>query len=323
LTNCPTKHYPVKTGQTVPAIPVGIVCRVGQVGSQRLGLPVALVRADRDDPTREAHARAVVDATVRALADDEVGIFDRGFLVSMLQAAGCTRYVVRLAKNGTAHRATLPAYRGTGRRPTHGALVRPLARTRRGRLYPATPPDRTETWTDGALTLRADWWLDLVLPTASAASPTFAVAAIYDPRYEEPLLVATSLPLTGAEAHALYLDRWPVEQLPLAAKQMLGAHRQFVHEPETRQRLPELTLLAGSVLSYLAATSPAVPTGFWDRRPQPTPGRLRRLLAQTPFPERSRLPARFREKASVTAHLPKGFFSQRHREPPPPLPLSA
>ncbi len=31
---------------------------------------------------------------------------------------------------------------------------------------------------------------------------------------------------------AIYHDRWPVEQLPLSAKQMLGAYRQFVHAAE-------------------------------------------------------------------------------------------
>jgi len=60
----------------------------------------------------------------------------------------------------------------------------------------------------------------------------------------------------------LYRDRWAVEQLPLAAKQMLGAARAFVHAPKTCQRLPELALLAGAILSYGAATSPAIPTGF-------------------------------------------------------------
>src|SRR5206468_2820104 len=77
----------------------------------------------------------------------------------------------------------------------------------------------------------------------------------------------------------LYRDRWPVEQLPLAAKQMLGAARQFVHEQETCQRFPELALLAGAVLTYAAATSPAVPTGSWDRLPRRTPGRLRRATS--------------------------------------------
>ena len=102
---------------------------------------------------------------------------------------------------------------------------------------------------------------------------------------------------------------------------MLGAARQFVHDPETCQRLPELALLAGASVSYAAATQPAIPTGFWDRRPQPTPGRLRRVLARCPFPHDFPLPARLRHKASLTDHLPKGWFGQRRPAPPaPPAP---
>ena len=56
-----------------------------------------------------------------------------------------------------------------------------------------------------------------------------------------------------------------MEQLRLAAKQLLGAARQFVSVPETCQRLPELALVAGAVLSYLAATQESVPTGFWAK----------------------------------------------------------
>jgi hypothetical protein len=97
----------------------------------------------------------------------------------------------------------------------------------------------------------------------------------------------------------------------LAAKQMLGGARQFVFAPESCQRLPELNLLAGSIVTYLAATLPAVPTGFWDRNPKPTPGRLRRLLARTPFPKTYPLPERHREKNSVFDHLPKGVLGHR------------
>jgi len=43
-----------------------------------------------------------------------------------------------------------------------------------------------------------------------------------------------------------------------------------------------VNLLAGAIATYQAATLPAVPTGFWDRQPKPTPGRLRRLLSRTP-----------------------------------------
>jgi hypothetical protein len=167
-----------------------------------------------------------------------------------------------------------------------------------------------------------------VLPDAAPGAPTFLGGAVYDPRYRDPLLVATPLPLSAPELRACYPARWAIEQLPLAAKQMLGAARSFVHAPETCQRLPELTLLAGALRSYGAATAPAVPTGFWDRRPQPTPGRLRRVLARCPFPQDFPLPARLREKASPTAHLPTGWWGQRRRPeaspaataPPSPTP---
>ena len=124
----------------------------------------------------------------------------------------------------------------------------------------------------------------LVLPDVKVHpdNETFTAAAIYDPRFQEPWLLACPLLLSGAALRGLYRDRWPVEQVPLAAKQMLGGARQFVSAPESSQRLAELNLLAGAIITYLAATLPAVPTGFWDRQPKPTPGRLRRLLAETP-----------------------------------------
>ncbi len=171
--------------------------------------------------------------------------------------------------------------------------------------------------------LRAEGWAELVLPEAAAASPAFTIVAIHDPRHREPLVLASPLAVPPRALQDRYRDRWPVEQLPLAAKQLLGAARQFVHVPETCQRLPELALLAGAILSYAAAATPAIPTGFWDRQPQPTPGRLRRLLARTPFPHDFPLPTRIREKAAVTAHLPKGFWGQRqHQAPAPATPIA-
>ena len=79
-------------------------------------------------------------------------------------------------------------------------------------------------------------------------------------------------------------------------------------------RLPELALLAGSLQSFLAATFPATPTGFWDRKPRRTPGRLRRLLADAVFPSAYPLPARIREKECVTDHLPKGIAGHRRAQ---------
>ena len=313
LRGCPTSHYSAEAGRALPAIVLGLVVRVGRVAEQRFGLPLAFVRADPTDPSPRRLLRRLVCAAVLYLDVSDVLVCDREFGVGLLQEAGVPRYLARLPKNCTARRATPPPYRGRGRRPTRGPLVRPLPRRRAGRWWAATPPDEITFWTDGRRTLRGELWRDLVLPQAPAGSPTFSVLAIHDPRYRDPLLLATPLPLSPAVALALYRDRWPIEQLPLAAKQMIGAERQFVHAPETCQRLPELALLAGACLSYAAATLPAVPTGFWDRRPQPTPGRLRRLLARCPFPRAVPLPARIRQKAAATAQLPTGFYLPRCR----------
>jgi hypothetical protein len=325
LQACPTSHYSTTAGKAVPAIPVGIIARVGSVGAQRFGVPLGLVRADADAPSPSAHRRGLLKRAVALQQPTDVLVLDREFTVAQVQAAGATAWVTRLLKNMTARRADPPPYGGRGRPSTHGDLVRPLARRRAGREIAATPPDQVTRWTehgsDGDRILRAEQWIGLVLPDAASGSPTFTIVAIYDPAYTEPLLVATPLDLSPQVLRALYRDRWPVEQLPLAAKQMLGAARQFVHEQETCQRFPELALLAGAVLTYAAATSPAVPTGSWDRQPQRTPGRLRRLLAQADFPPDFPLPTRLRGKVAVTDHLPKGWWGQR--TPRTPIPAAS
>ena len=235
-----------------------------------------------------------------------------------IQAAGIQRYVARGPVNFTARRAACPPYQGKGRKPTRGAIVRPLARTYKNRTIAATPPDRHETWQLHArpapLWLRAEFWDDLVLSDAQPGAPTFSTALIYDPRFDEPLLVNTALPLTGAQLQAFYLDRWPVEGLPLTAKQMVGAARQFVFAPESRQRLPELALVAGAILMYIAATQPAIPTGFWDRTPKPTSGRLRRVLSAVHCTDLQELPEQLRKKQSPTVHLPKGVLGHRRQQ---------
>lgn len=323
LQGCATSHYHGPAGKALPAIPVGIVARVGSIGTQRLGLPLAFVRAEAAEPSTAAHERALLHTAVQAAVDDDALVCDAGFEIRQLQDAGATRYVVRAAKNVTGRRASLAAYPGRGRPRERGELIRPLARTYRGRTLAATAPDHVATWQEGDAGVRAAWWDDLVLPDAPLTSPTFRLVVIRDPRWTEPLVLATTLAVSARALRDLYLDRWPVEQLPLAAKQMLGAARAFVSAPETCQRLPALALLAGSILTYLAATLPAVPTGSWDRRPRPTPGRLRRRLAHTVLPTSSPLPDRIRQKAAVTAHLPTGGWGQRRMRSTVPAPSSA
>src|SRR5215218_4848720 len=45
LQGCPTRHYNAEAGKALPAIPLGLVVRVGSAAGQRVGVPLALVRA--------------------------------------------------------------------------------------------------------------------------------------------------------------------------------------------------------------------------------------------------------------------------------------
>jgi hypothetical protein len=316
LQDCPSKHYHPAANRALPAVIFGIHGEVGDLHRQRIALPRGFVRVTLPEGSEKRLWQRMLITVQQELQENEVLVVDAGVKIADLQAARITRYTVRLATNFTARRNFLPEHH-RGRKPKYGARVRPLPRKRKDNILAATPADETSTWEVDGRTLRAEIWRDLVL-TNQAPSPenlTFDVYAIYDPRFTQPWLLATPLKLRPESVRAIYSDRWPVEQVPLSAKQMVGAHRQFVHNPESVQRLPELALLAGSILSVLAATFPLTPTGFWDRAPKHTPGRFRRLLLGKPFPQDAALPSQLREKRSVTAHLPKGILARRAKKP--------
>jgi len=314
LSGCVGKHYHSGADKALPAIVLAVVAAVGAVGKVRLPLLRLVLRAEPGDRGEtELQHRALTQAGA-ALHADEVLVVDAGFGVAALLTGGVPRFVARVARNFTARRNVLPPYKGRGRGPAYGERVRPLPRTRTGKTIAATPPDATSQWGVAGRTIQAQVWEHLVLSTAQPGAPAFRCAVIHDPRYQEPLVLATTLPVSAHALWRLYHDRWPIEQAPLAAKQMLGAHRAFVFGAESRHRLPELALLAGNVLAYVAATSAAVATGFWDRHCRPTCGRLRRVLLRVNFSELSVPEGRLRKKASVTAHLLTGVQGHRRQK---------
>lgn len=317
LQDCPSQHYHPAAQRAMPAVIFGICGSVGEVNGQRIVLPRLFERVHPKDPSEARLWVEMLKKVKKGLQEDEMAVIDAGMKISDLQEAGLERYVLRLAVNFTARRNVLPAHE-RGRKPTYGAIVRPLPRQYKDKTLAATPPDETYTWTENGHQLRAEIWRALVVKhmIPNEANPTFDVYAIYDPDFSQPWLLATPLKLKPESVRAIYQDRWPVEQIPLAAKQMVGAHRQFVSHPESIQRLPELALLAGSILSFLAATAPAVPTGFWDRQPKRTPGRFRRTLIGRPFPKDAQLSGQIRKKNSETAHLPKGILARRTKIDP-------
>ena len=313
LSGCVGKHYQAGADKALPAIVLAVVAAVGSVGKVRLPLLRLVLRAEPGDGSEAALQRRVLRQAGAALQPDEVLVVDAGFSLADLLTGSVPRFVARVARNFTARGNDLPAYKGRGRRPSYGARVRPLPRKHKGKTIAATPPDATAHWVVAGRVIRAQIWNNLVLATARPGATTFRCVVLHDPRYQEPLVVATNLPVSAYALWCLYRDRWPIEQLPLAAKQMIGAHRAFVFGGESRYRLPELVLLAGNVLTYVAATTAAMATGFWDRRCRPTCGRLRRVLLRVDFSEVPIPEGPLRKKASVTAHLPKGVQGHRRR----------
>lgn len=215
---------------------------VGSIGNVRFPLLRLILPSDPADPSDAAlQRRAIVEAGATLHADEAL-VVDAGCGVAGLLTAGVSRFVTRVARNCTARRNVLPLSKGRGRGPVYGELVRPLPRTHKGKPLAATPPEATAQWVVAGRTIPAQVWDNLVLATAQPGSPAFRCVVLHDPRYKAPLVLATTLPVSAEALGRLYGDRWPIAQVPLAAKQMLGAHRAFVFGDASRHRLPALAL---------------------------------------------------------------------------------
>lgn len=307
------KHFHRLAQRALPAVVFGVMVVAGEVKGKRTPLLRRIVRCE-PQVDQAAFRMQLLCAAKQQLLPDQVMVLDAEFAVSELQSAGIERFVVRMASNSTARRNRLPAYKGRGRKPKYGELVRPLERKRKDKPIAASQPDLESQFVHDGRRIVVQAWFQLVVPQSCVAAdaPTFSIYVFHDPLYTQPLVLATNLDNIQAQTvYHLYRDRWSVEQPPLAAKQMIGLHRQFVFAEQSCFRLPELSLVAGAILTYVAAVVPPIPVGFWDRTPTATPGRLRRLLEKADFPT---LPAdlpQLRKKNSVTAHLPKGIHAHR------------
>jgi hypothetical protein len=296
----------------------GLIADVGAIGEQRVPLIRAIVRGETAGASESALQQRTLRHVAKILREDEVSIHDAGVCLGEIHEAGVPRFVVRQRSNVTARRNELLPYCGRGRRPKFGEIVRPQARQREGREIPASPADCVETFVYQERLIEAKGWHGLVRidQHVSVANETFSIWVLADPAYEKPWVIATNLACSAETAYRFYLNRWPVEQIPLVAKQLLGMHRQFVFAHQCCWRLGELAFLSGNVLAWLAAILPPMASGFWDRHPKRTPGRLRRRLSRTVFSFEQLSQPELRKKNSVTDHLPKGIHAHRRRKPP-------
>ena len=271
LKGCLSRHFASVAGKALPAIELGMISRCLTIGERRIPLLCGLIR--------EGNTLALLRAACALMRKSDVLIADRQVKISHLVQKGISRFVIRGAVDFTAREKDIPRPTGRGRKPTQGRVVRPLARTYRGKVIAATPANREECFTHQGRKLTALWFENIVVPGYSLS---LHCVVIRDPKYRNPWLLLTDLSESAQTIFALYHSRWKIEQIPQTGKQLLGGHRSFVHADESRYRLPELCLLSASVCLYLSATSKAIATGFWDRNPKPTPGRFRRTLPVLP-----------------------------------------
>jgi hypothetical protein len=310
-----SQHYHALAQKALPAIVFGVMISSGTIGGQRVPLLQALVRSPVDLDASDFR-RLLLQETVRQSAADEITVLDAEFEVADLHSVDVKRFVVRMATNCTARLNQLPAAKRKGRPAEYGARIRPLPRTYRQQPIAATPAHQQGSFVLEGRTIGYNAWHNLVTSRSKVNpdQPTFSLYVFSDPLYDKPLLLATDMVLDALLIFQIYRDRWPVEQPPLAAKQMIGLQRQFVFAEEACFRLPTLALLAGNILTHTAAGLPPIPTGFWDRTPKATPGRLRRLLARAIFPNVADFDAQLRKKNSLSDHLPKGVDAHRRHK---------
>lgn len=322
------KAYVSDANRAVSAVPIGMIASVGAVNGQRIALLKNATVADLSLNDEKAHKKKLYKQVSKGLEQDEIAVLDAGFGLAGAVEANISQCLIRLAKNCTFGKTPgkIPERTAAkGRIPTQykAEIVRPLARKHGDKTIPATQADEIHTITDeSGRKIEVHIWKKVYFLERHLKEITdqhqkkrlrrqpLKIIAIYDPDYDEPLLVGTPLlSLQPEAARQIYIARWPVEGLPQTGKYILsgGTGTHYVHHPTAMERLPVLSLIFGSLLKYVAATLPSFRTGFWDRAVKPTYGRLLRHLKKVGIPLSSQL----FKKESVTAHLPVGYDAIR------------
>ena len=322
-----SKAYFSDTNRAVPAEPIGMIGIVGKVNEQRIALLKNVVVTDVKTNDSVADKKALYRLVEGCQEEDEISVFDAGFRLVEAAEAGIERCLMRLATNCTFGKTVgeIPERTAAkGPTPTQykAEIVRPLERTHGENTIPAHPADEICSITDelGEEIVVHIWqrvyFLERHLKKvqegkkAGLRQMPIKVMAIYHPAYDKPLLIGTFvLALEPAAGNKIYGTRWPIEGLPQTGKYILsgGGGTHYVHHPTAMQRLPTLSLIFGSLLKYAAATLPPLRTGFWDRKPKPTYGRLLRHLKKVGIS----LSEQLFKKESVTDHLPVGYEAIR------------
>jgi len=318
-----TKSYSSKHGKAIPAIPFGVVATQGVVRGQRVAIPRGISFPDTNKNDVIEQKKHIYEEIVRCTTNKDIVVCDAGFSLADAISVGVINPVIRLATNKTfgATQGKIPERRSNrGKAPTkHKAeIVRPLARKHKDHLIEATPPSYTTEFTNNdECIIKIEVWENVYFLEShldnlneeckeKLRSIPLVVIAVYHPDYENPILLGTPMQeITPENLYRTYTNRWPIEGIPQVGKRILsgGGGRHFTHCRNSNFRIPVFSMLVGVILKVMAAHSPPVSTGFWDKKPKPTFGRLLKQLKKVGI----QLSTKLFKKKSQTKHLPIGF----------------
>ena len=165
------KFFNHVANRAITGIGLGLVVQVGHNGAQRLPLLKQVICAQQATCSEQQFQTQVLQQASASLGAAEVLVPDAGASIADMQIAKVARYVVRLDRNCTARRNELPGTGGGPGRPAqYGALVRPLARTYKGRQLPATAPDVLTQFEHDGRTIHVRGWQNVVRSDQKVAS---------------------------------------------------------------------------------------------------------------------------------------------------------
>jgi len=196
-------------------------------------------------------------------------IVDAGIATKGQFAAATARdaRVGRLRRNCKVWCAPPPPNGKRGRNPIHGPVLHP------GRDLPEVAPDEDLTFPGEAGPVRLRRWKEVHWEGYHQTSVD--VLRVDDPNYKEPLLVGTTAgELTTEELWQAYPHRWPVETLFYIGAETTATSIPRAWTEHAVERRIGLGLLSGSLLEAIAVMSEGLAMGPWDKKPQPSAGRL-------------------------------------------------
>lgn len=87
LKNCPGKHYHPAAQRALPVVIMGLVGEVGEIGGQRLALPLAIERVHPKDPSEKRLWKDMLKKVKKGQAADAIIVADVGVKITDMQAA--------------------------------------------------------------------------------------------------------------------------------------------------------------------------------------------------------------------------------------------